>query len=306
MNRLFLTLMSVALVLAGMAPSAVAQTTRTLAIHDGRVVIDGQDISAEELPATLQTQGLNVDFSFTGNTSAVLELGGRYYVLDENGLREIDDADAKGNDVAVFFKDGAFSPDINLSTLRTMRGGSNGVSFVTPGDEPFDVMRQHYQAELQDRARSLQELSAEMERQGAQHAYDQMVQQARQQTAEAARVADALPRIEAQSYLQDVQRTDRALFDQLVNEQRMERDTRILASQIRNAKDDADREKKLDELRTRLNDIFDLKQSNRDSEIKQLETRLDALKLQVDQREHIRDQIIELRLKQLLDQARNW
>ncbi len=302
MNRLLLSIAACAVIMAGVAQPSAAQTIRTLAIHDGQVVVDGRKIAADRLPASLRTEGLDVDFSFTGNTNPVFALEGQYYVLDETGLRNVSDAEGRGTDVTVFFKDGAVPREMTLPGQPPLR---NNMASFAMDDGPYDVMRQQYLEELVDRARTLQELSTEMGREGAEHAFDTMVQQARQQTAEVARVAEALPRIEAQSYLQDVHNNDRVLFNQLVHEQRMEMETHVLADQIRNAENEAEHEQKLKQLRSSLNAIFDLKQANRRSEIEQLESRLSALKEQVDERQRMRDRIIDLRLKQLLQQSPN-
>ena len=86
----------------------------------------------------------------------------------------------------------------------------------------------------------------------------------------------------------------------VLRERTMEVETYRLSEQIRTMEDGEPRKQRLTELSEKLNNIFDLKQVNRRSEIEQLESRLEELQRGLQEREQMRARIIQRRLKELL------
>ncbi|GIV59496.1 hypothetical protein GQ464_006150 [Rhodocaloribacter litoris] len=271
----------VVLALTGIAPAVRAQETHTFAIRDGKVYLDGRPLPEDRLPASLNLEGLQANLTFSGNSQAVMEINGILYLIDAGGLREVRDEEAEERGVAVFFKP------------------SGQFEFIAPADAPFGVMHRQYVEALSSRARSLQALSNEMEQRQARE-LDRVLRQARDDAEAAARAADALPRIELQSYLDDVRRYDHHLFERLMREQQMEGETQRLAAEIRSLPEGRRRTTLVEQLRARLAEIFELKQENRRREIAQLEAQLQTLRERMNERERLRERIIEQRLHELL------
>jgi hypothetical protein len=139
-------------------------------------------------------------------------------------------------------------------------------------------------------------------------AMEALVQEAHVLVEESARMAQTLPRIEAQRYYMDVQRNDRQLYEQLLEERKLEAETHRLAQEIRSLQPGEVRTERLNTLRQKLLDSFELKQENRRREITQLERQLEGLQLRLHERERLRDRIIEERLRELIGErdAREW
>ena len=103
-----------------------------------------------------------------------------------------------------------------------------------------------------------------------------------------------------QEYIYEIARRDQELYQQLLTEFELERETRDIANQARNLPEGRQREEKIDQLRGLLGEIFDLKQENRRVEIRQLEQQLDILKQNLADREAMKARIIDNRINQLL------
>lgn len=103
-------------------------------------------------------------------------------------------------------------------------------------------------------------------------------------------------------YLQGLSERDRALYEQLMREHEMEAEAFRLAAAIRQAPDGETRERLTRQLRDRLVASFELKQENRREEIRQVEALLETLRLRLREREAMRDQIIQHRMRELTGQ----
>lgn len=102
-----------------------------------------------------------------------------------------------------------------------------------------------------------------------------------------------------EAYMETLSEHDRALYERLMRERVMEEESLHLAYALRQTVDDAERRRLREELRIRLDAMFELKQENRREEIRQVELLLEAMRQQVDQRQEHRDELIEQRLRQL-------
>ena len=224
MYSLFLTGLLGLLLIGGPVHSAEAQVTRTLTIQDGEVLIDGESVAEDELPANLDVEGVTMQHRFAGVERPIIEIGGQLYALEDD-LVAVDDADVRGEGMTIFFERG---------------DAAHGLP--APAETSFE----HHQ------------------------------------------------------YLEEVQRHSQQLYEQLMREQQMEAETHELARNIRSLPDGEQRAEYEDSLRSTLNDIFELKQENRQREIDQLETQLQELRHDLEQREEFRERMIEQRIQQLV------
>jgi hypothetical protein len=298
MKRTFYGAMTGLLMLAmsGLPFPSYAQSSYTLSFRDGNVYIDGQEVPADELPASLKLKDLSGNLSFSGDTTPILEFGGAFYMLDGQRLREVKwDEGADG--VTIFFREKTEDGPV---VLRKYRRDDPGVMFFSlDGDASHMTLVQDYTQRLHARAVELQALSQDDRIQDAKE-ITVLVRQLTEQAEETARVAEQLPQLEVESYLFDVQRRDNTLYQQLRNEQHMELETHQLAARIRALQEGAERTALMKELEARLNEIFDLKQRNRRQEIEQLEARLEELYRRLEEREDMRQRVIERRIGELL------
>lgn len=327
-SKLFALLFAVSL----LAGTVQAQEVRSLHIGDGKVHIDGKLVSADKLPTSLDVSDLSVHFTFSGDVEPVVQINDRRYVLEGDTIRE---AEPGEDDAVSFFFDDTPRPAqyqlrrpqhaAGVYRLATppdapeIEGVAPNVSFKFELVEPDDISAYAPHAEVLERtAREMHQQAALMEGlrvqlselepgadgrlevEGARELYDA----ARKMTLhaeEAARVAEAMPRIEMQHYLAGIKQKDRPLFDRLVNEREREGETVQIAREIRAMADGAEKAERTEDLRQKLADIFELKQANRREEIQQLETRLEDLQQKLEERERLRDEIIDGRLRELLN-----
>ncbi len=268
MNRVFrITMVGVLLALLFGAGAPVgAQTVRTLTIRDGKVLIDGQEVPEKDLPASLDLQGVEATHTVVGNVRLLITLGEILYVFDNEGLRE--------------------ASEVYVVDSRQQ------------GRAPYSALLAQAQA-LQQSTQELDELSRQFDQPEQQQA-NQALKKARIQVAQAAEVVGSLPRLEVQSYFSDVWRSDQGLYALIVREWRLERDAGALAREIRNLPEGRLRQARIEQLREKLGEIFELKQQNRRRETEQLEHQLGALKERLQERQRQRDEIIDRYLNQLI------
>ncbi len=101
------------------------------------------------------------------------------------------------------------------------------------------------------------------------------------------------------AYLQGLSERDQVLYDRLLREREMEAEAGRLAERLRQNPADAALR---DQLRDALAAMFELKQENRRDEVRQVEDVLEALRLRLREREAMRDEIIEHRMRELTGQ----
>jgi hypothetical protein len=104
-----------------------------------------------------------------------------------------------------------------------------------------------------------------------------------------------------QAYMQGLSERDRALYERLVREREMEAEAVRLARALRQA-DAAEQASLREQLREKLDAMFELKQENRREEIRQVEEVLRALQQRLQEREAMRDEIIQHRMRELTGQ----
>ncbi len=269
MNRVFrIAMVGLLLVLLFGAGAPVgAQNVRTLTIRDGKILIDDQEVPKKDLPVSLDLQGVEGTYTFVGDLRWMIQLGEVLYVFDHEGLREASDV------------------------------------YVVDSERPG---RARYSAVLFAQAQALQQSTQELDAlslqfdQPEQQRANQVLQKVRFQVAQAAEVVEAVPRHEVLNYFSDVWRFDQGLYALIVREWRLEREAGSLAREIRNLLEGRLRQARIEQLREKLGEIFELKQQNRRRETEQLEQQLGALKERLQERHRQRDEIIDRYLKELI------
>ena len=270
MNRVFRIAMVglLLMLLLGAGAPVGAQNVRTLTIQDGKVLIDNRQVPEEDLPASLDLGAFEGTYSLVGDMKVLLQFGDILYVFDQEGLRE-------ANDVYV-------------------------VDSRSAGRAPLSAMLAQEKVQvLQQSTEELDELSRQFDQPEQQQA-NLALKKARVQVAQAAEVVESLPKLEVQSYLSDVWRYDQNLYLLLLREMQLEREVAAIAREIRGLTAGALRQRRIEQLRERLDAIFELKQQNRRREIGQLEQQLGALNERLQEREQHRNEIIDRYLNELI------
>lgn len=123
--------------------------------------------------------------------------------------------------------------------------------------------------------------------------------------ASTSQVASDSPATDQRQYLSELERSSRQLYERIVRERRMEQQAQGLARTIRLMSEGAEREAKVDTLRSMLQEIFELKQENRRREIERLQQKIQELQKSIQKREQMREVMIDRRLQQLLTSSQS-
>ena len=288
-------------VLVSCASDARAQMERHIVtIEKGNVYIDGDRVPERELPRSLRLNNLSASMNFTGD--ALLELNGQVYQLQNGRLVEADEDVARDGRVMVFFRD----PENENTTFRVLSRGESADSYVGAYsyDRPYGIAMENYLDAFENKAREFEAIRGQIVEQNREQAA-MLAERLKAEAENAARIAKAFPRVEFESYLEDVQRVDASLYRQLLQESSIETETHRLAMEAR-AENDAERRADIvEELRSKLAEAFELKQQNREQEIEQIAEKLADLRQRIRQRSEARDRIIDARMKELLGEL-NW
>ena len=111
-----------------------------------------------------------------------------------------------------------------------------------------------------------------------------------------------VPLTASRQYMESLRKEDRELYERLNRERALEGETVQLALQIRTARTPAEKRRLEESLKKKLEESFELKQQNRREEIRKLEAELDQLRGKLRERERLRAQIVEQRLRELTGQ----
>ena len=289
-TRTAMASLCLALLLCAGVPAG-AQTVQTLTITDGKIAINGQEVSVKDLPETLDLQGINVSYFFSSDARPLIKLGDAVYILDGQRLRVVTDLEKEEGGLFLF-----------LGSVDKLNTAGDAAAFLSRYRDAADrppltaVLAQQQAQALQASTQELSQLIKQVEQRQA----TQVIEKARVQVEQAAQVMQSLPQLQVQSYLSDTQLSNQGLYSLLVREWRMEREAEALALEIRRLSEGETRTIRIDQLRQKLDEIFELKQQNRRQEIRQLEQELEALHQRLQKREEWRERLIEQRLGQLI------
>jgi hypothetical protein len=105
-----------------------------------------------------------------------------------------------------------------------------------------------------------------------------------------------------QAYMQGLSERDRVLYERIIREREMEAEALALARTLRQNPNVPNQATLRSQLREKLSAMFELKQENRREEARQVEDVLEALRQRLQEREAMREEIIQHRMRELTGQ----
>jgi len=270
-----------------------------ITIGPGLVLIDGHEVSKKDLPESFDLSNVTTTLDLTGHS--IIELNGTMFQLQNGKIVEAGGGKNGTYDVMVYFNS-TKAPD---QSLRVLSPQSTYVRGIMSGNGPYDVVMKNYVGKLNEQAIQIEKIRSRMSVGQNRSQNIMLAEQLRLEAENTARIAGAFPRVEYEGYLRGIHEKDSKLYDRLVDEHNLEMNTHELARQARSASIAGERDKFVTELRVQLEEIFELKQRNREDEIDQLSSRLQDLTDLMNKRAALRDRIIESRLKELLGEL-DW
>ena len=102
--------------------------------------------------------------------------------------------------------------------------------------------------------------------------------------------------------LQEMRQRDPEGFELAVQQRRLDRQVRTLGAELRTAKEQGERERIANELRATLDQLFEVRETLREREIKGLEEKIKELRALAKKRRDHKAEVIEHRIKQLSGQ----
>ena len=286
------------------ARDTTAQESRgmhhVITIEPGRVLIDGKEVADNDLPDSFDLSNITTTLNLTGHS--IIELNGIMFQLQDGKIVEAGGGKKSFYDVMVYFT----STSAPEQSVRILSPRSTYSRRIVSGDGPYDVLMKNYVGKLKEKAVEFEKIHSKMSM-NTQNIEDNLLlaEQLRMEAENTARIAGDFPRVEYEGYLRSINEKDSMLYNRLVEENILEMKTHELAMQARSATEPVERKKFAGELRIQLEEIFELKQQNREDEINQLSVRLQDLTGLMDKRATLRDRIIESRLKELLGEL-DW
>lgn len=300
MKKLKATILALLLLAIVALPDVSAQEAgrvSKVSFENGHVYVNGKEVDMDELPKSLREPTRGIHLQFWTDDNSYIEINGIAYTVADGTLVEADGDLLHHNNMTVFFSSEKEDYPIRLFRndpvmenymVRIKNAGNAYESYVEAFNAravEFDNLRFQIDAiRAPETASIARQLSAEAEN--------------------AARIAKSFPKIQFESYLDLIKDNDRNLYLGLVREHQMDMDTHRLAMSLREAQTRTEQERITNQLRERLDEIFILKQKNRGDEIEKLTWKLDDLQNRIKERESLRKEIVESRLRELLEQHR--
>lgn len=262
--------------------SIAGAQTHVIEIREGRVFVDGRVVDGSRaLPvsgddAQIDAQ-IDARFELPAHAAIMIDLDGIVLRFSPDGVQQLD------------------------GTLLSLplEGQARDISQESaPAEAKFIAAQAE---ELRRRAREMERIGVQLQSARVpDFELFQMIEMLRQSAMEAERVAQALPHFRVQGYLSDVREQNEELYERLVREQRLEAESVRLSAEIRHLSSGAQRDERIAHLRAQLEEIFQIKQDNRQREIEELEARLQSMQRRLEKRARHHDYIIERRLVQLI------
>ena len=273
---------------------SVVPVAEKVSIEGGIVFVNGKKVDEGSLPAGLRDLSSEVNMTFWTSDNALIEINGATFFFENGTFREADPSERSERNVMVMF-----SSEDNGANVRLYEAPvATGNYMVRGRNHETEVMRS-YVAQLREQAEQFNQLTFKFK-----EVAPETNEIARQMVVEAentARLASVLPRVEYESYLGSLQNQNQRLYQELMREREMEMRTHQLAQAIHQTETADQRAAHERELRQVLTEIFELKQANREKEIEQLDKQLKDLQSRLDDRESLKEDIIESRLNDLLN-----
>lgn len=303
MNRfiLFLLLAIVTIPASRAQAQELRKKSHAMTIERGRIHVDGIEIPEKELPESLDLSNVTASVNLTGNT--MIGVNGIMFQLRDGRIVEVDgDETGLGYSFSVFFG----NPDRNDETVLVSNSRYAPFTPQVASGGAYGVVMKNYVRKLNDKAVTFAKIGSRMNVENQNWlVHVELAEQLKLEAENTARIAGAFPRVEYEGYLRGIHETDSKLYNRLVQEHNLELITHDLALQTRTTTDPAEREDLAAQLHTQLEEIFELKQQNREDEIDQLSLRLRELTELMNKRMALRNRIVESRLKELLGEL-DW
>ena len=279
-----------------------AGQTIGLWIKDGEVAINGKVIPAEDLPKSLDIEGVDFMVTSKGRSKFKIKINGKYYGVTRDGIASSNwlgpthfTIRQSGQNWELVNHGGG---DARLGALPRF-GWTEEFSAFTEDDVTEAL------GELEGLAEELKTHSDRISQMAEQSVDTTEIRYALRAAHEAMYGAavsiPAYVRIaEVEQYLTGLLGADDSLYTQVQNEWRLEQQAAALAGYIRVMPEGSERDERTNELKQLLNEIFEIKQENRQREIAQLENELVELEKRRREREDARERLIDARLNELL------
>ena len=254
-------------------------------INEGRILVNEVEIPTDQYPDGLDLEGIDLRINLSGQDKLIVNIDGEAYEISQDAIERAADADRAHITVESAGRAGQWRYSIG-SDLDWTESFLTGIPDLT---------------EVSDLVQMAGNLGTESIAAGetARH-LAQMAQEHVSSLPELRRMAELL------NYFTEMHAADVELYGDLRHEWSTEAQVNLLAAQIREMREGDDRDEKIEELRNRLSDIFDMKQENRRREIEQLRTEIKRLEDRVRERSWARQRLIEARLKALLGQGHDF
>ena len=277
------------------AISSRAQTM-VLKIQDGIVTVNEQVFAKNDLPADLDIEGVELSISFFDGPSINVELNGNYYEVTERAIESIERPDKvqvrirnrSGKD------DGSWSYEITGGYPHTLSNGHviSGETFLEVAAELWDLHGSQIAEELKQATSALDLVNVTIKPvQGESSSADNV---------ELILIPHLQRMAEVMNYFSQMQDADHELYEEVQTEWDQEVQIVALAARIREIRAGDHRTEMEEQLRERLEKVFDMKQENRRREIEQLQLELQRLRERMMERNAVRERLIDARLKDLL------
>lgn len=268
-----------------------------ISIENGKVFVNSKQIESTRLPASLRSLDKSTTLQFWGTGDTMFEIAGVVYSVQNGILIERDRSALPEGNLSVYF-----SSEKNDIPFRVFELASESTPYLIRSSNVTKPM-ENYVAVLNERAQEFDniryKLDAIQEPKSA-----EIASQLKLGAENMARFVEGFPKVQFEAYLSEIQDANHSLYNTLVQEQQMEMETHRLAMKIREAASRSEQERITEDLRKALNEIFTLKQDNRKQEIEQLKQKLNDLQQRLKEREALREDIVENRIRELLDQYR--
>lgn len=289
------------------APPVRGQEPLNVTIQDGEVSINGKVLDDDAVPEALRSFDGNVSFTYNGDEDPILGLGDELFLIEGDRIVLVP---SHAPHLPNFFRfgDPALPDPPPLSATRP------GLGFAIPSIDSalFDLPDEFF-GDPARFARLISESNLVVDSLGIAHMTEATRQQAERMRGLAEEIRNSVPppggRVRVyhapskrEEPGEDVAERleDERIRMHLQLEKQLDLESRRIASEIAQlASEDLRRELERD-LRSHLDEAFELRQENRRKEIRELESRLNELQERLERREELRERIIEERVEFLL------
>lgn len=202
--------------IAGSADPVAAQEARTLDIRDGRVFIDGRALSSDQLPPSLDLDGVEARYHFVGIQRPVVEIDGQLFAVNDR-LEPVSEDEVRRQNASVILR-GVNQRQRASGVQAASSAGATSAPSAARNSSDLHAAQQEYLSEMQRRHREL---------------YDRLVRerQMEAETMELARVIRLLPDgPERQAQIDTLRATLNEIFD--LKQENRRREIEALQQQI--------------------------------------------------------------------------